>query len=136
MQTFFSIALGLMLAWCCSHYAKKKGRNPTTWFFLGILFGIFSLITLFILPAIKPKGEPLSEEPAAPKPPELTLLFPLQAEKFWYYLDEEKKQLGPMSFSALSKAWKEGIVREVTFVWYEEMENWKHFKDVIKTQQS
>lgn len=136
MQTFLSIALSLVLAWACCHYARRRGRNPTRWFILGALFGIFALITLFILPIYKLKSNQVSEEPTSPKAPELTALFPLHAEKLWYYLDEQKKQFGPMSFSALNKAWSDGEVRDLTFVWNEEMENWKHLKDVIQPQPS
>ncbi len=137
MQTFLSIALSLVLAWICSHYARRRGRNPTTWFILGALFGIFALITLFILPVYKLQQNQISNAPMPQqRTPELAALFPLHAEKLWYYLDEQKQQFGPMSFSALNKAWNEGEVRELTFVWNEEMENWKHLKDVIQPQPS
>jgi hypothetical protein len=134
MQTILSIALGLVLAWSCSHYAKQRGRNPVIWFFAGALFGILALITLFILPPRKAINKQVSDEPTAPKAPLLTTISPLHVDKIWYYLDQQKKQLGPMSFDALNKAWNEGVVGEQTFVWNEAMENWQYFKDVIHFQ--
>ncbi len=137
MQTFLSIAFSLVLAWGCAHYARRRGRNPTTWFIAGALFGIFALITLFILPVLKAADKKVVVElPSAPKAPALTIISPLHTEKLWYYLDEQKKQFGPMSFDALNKAWNEGAVRERTFVWNEAMENWQHLKDVIQLQPS
>lgn len=31
--------------------AVKKGRNPTTWAVLGVLFGVFAVIVAWVLPA-------------------------------------------------------------------------------------
>ncbi|MBS0605220.1 MAG: DUF4339 domain-containing protein [Verrucomicrobia bacterium] len=136
LQTFLSIALSLVLAWGCSHYAKRRGRNPMIWFAAGALFGIFALITLFILPVRKAAAKQVPEGPTVSKAPTLALLSPMHAEKFWYFLDDQKKQFGPMSFDALTKARLEGTVGEQTFVWNEEMENWQRFKDVIQPEQS
>jgi hypothetical protein len=136
MRTLFSIAMNLILAWGCAHYAKSRGRNPTTWLIAGIFFGIFALVTLFILPVRRVVAASRTSTAAAPKVvPVLRVISPLHAEKLWYYLDEQKKQFGPMSFHALSAAWGEGAVREQTFVWNEEMENWQRFKDVIALPQ-
>jgi hypothetical protein len=134
MQTFLTILLSLVLAWGCSHFAKKRGRNPTNWFIAGLFFGIFALIVLFLMPIRKPEAQ-VSPEAQLALPP-LTILQPDHIGKLWYFIDEEKKQLGPMSFDALSKAWTEGKVREKTFVWNESMENWRQFQDVIKPAQS
>jgi hypothetical protein len=129
MYILLNIALSLFLAWCCSLSAKKRGRNPSTWFIAGAFFGIFALITLFILPNRNAGKVPVG--PSAPKAPPLEAISPLHAEKMWYYLGEQQEQFGPMSFHALSRAWNEGLVREQTFVWNEAMENWLHFRDVI-----
>jgi hypothetical protein len=139
IQTFLSVTLSLILAWGCAHYAKQRGRNPTIWFITGALFGIFALIILFVIPARKMEGKTskggTTKEPTAPQPM-LAIISPLHTEKLWYYLDEQKNQFGPMSFHALNKAWNEGSVRDRTFVWNEAMENWQHFKDVIKLQET
>ncbi len=132
MQTLFSVAVSLILGLACGHYAKRRGRGPIPWLVMGGLFGIFALIALFILPNLK--KQKTSKKPTVVEPTKLTATFPLHAEKLWYYLDDEKKQMGPMSFSGLSKAWDEGVVREVTLVWNEGMQNWQHLKEVAKWQ--
>jgi hypothetical protein len=132
-QTFLSIALSLLFGWGCAYYARRRRRDPKLWFFAGALFGILAFITLFILPIPLPKNN-APKGLAPPKFPQLAALAPLHADKLWYYLDTEKKQYGPMSFHALGTAWKEGSVREQTFVWNEEMENWQYFKEVIEIQ--
>jgi hypothetical protein len=136
MQTFLSIVLGVILGWGCSYYAKRRGRNPTPWFFAGLFFGIFALLILFILPVRKAGEKTVAQAPSAPKPAPLTTIFPLHAGKLWYFLDEQKAQFGPMSFDALSKARHEGKVQEQTYVWNETMENWQRFQDVIQAAAS
>jgi hypothetical protein len=134
-QIFLSVALSLVFGWGCAHYAARRGRNPKFWFFAGALFGILALIVLFVLPTPQVKNSiRLSKKPDVPTPPLLATILPSHADRFWYYLDGEKKQLGPMSFSALNKAWNDGSVLEQTFVWNEEMENWQYFKDVVELQ--
>lgn len=100
------------------------------WFVTGGIFGILGLLALFILPSRKKTR--VLEKPTVVLPPTFTLLSPLHADKFWYFLDKEKQQYGPMSFNALSKAKIEGTIGEQTYVWNEEMDNWKRFKDVIQ----
>lgn len=129
MQTFLIILCNFLWALGCGYYANKRGHNPTNWFVAGLLFGILALIVLFLLPARK-KKEMVQSEPILPI---LTILQPDHIGKLWYFIDEEKKQLGPMSFDALGKAWQEGKVREKTYVWNEAMENWREFQDVIKS---
>lgn len=129
MQMMMSIAFSLLLAWSCGHYAKRRGRNPTTWFVAGAFFGILALIALFIFPVRKPNEKPIATQPID-KTPSLTATCPIQAQKLWYYLNDNKEQFGPMSFNALSKAWLDGSVQEQTFVWNEEMENWQPLKEV------
>lgn len=129
MQTFLSIVLGLVLGWGCGHYAKRRGRNPKTWFIAGLFFGVFALITLFILPIRKIKAL------SPPKPAPLKAISPLHTEKLWYFLDEQKTQFGPMSLDALSRACHEGKVQGQTFVWNEAMENWQRFQEVIEPAQ-
>lgn len=139
VQTLISIALSILIAWFCGYHARRRGRNPTIWFVAGAIFGIFALITLFIFPVRKAQDKrenmDMPIDPTIPKIPTLMPIFPLHKEKLWYYLDEQKKQFGPMSFDRLNKVWSDGAIREHTFVWNEAMENWQPFKDVIQTQE-
>jgi hypothetical protein len=135
MQTFLSILLSLILGWGCSRLARQRGRSPLNWFIAGLFFGIFALIVLFILPARKRNETSISGNPSE-KTPKLTVLAPSHEEKLWYFLDEQKTQIGPMSFDALSKAWNDGKVQQHTYVWNELMDNWQQFQEVIKPLQA
>ena len=87
MNIPITILCWLALSAFCYHTAKKKGRIPWAWFYLGLFFGIFALITLYILPSrsahlalAKKPADPLSDMP----PPIPNLL--------WYYLDADNEQ--------------------------------------------
>jgi len=127
--SILSIIISFFLACQCGHCAKRKGRDATVWFMAGAFFGIFALLILLFLPARK-----LNKIVAAPIAPDTPFeaLSTLHTEKFWYFLDEHKTQYGPMSFTALKSAWNKGTIREKTFVWNEEMENWKPLKEVVR----
>lgn len=136
MYTFFSVLLWLIIGAICSRTAKQRGRSPSLWFFLGILLGVIGLIILYILPpkkivlATAPSSPPLSPPLIEDTPslartesaPETTIL--------WYYLDEGNKQFGPMSFHALQTAWDEDQITSTTYVWNEQMENWKTLGEI------
>ncbi len=127
--TILSLVISFLLGCQCSHLAKRKGRDPTVWFMVGAFFGIFGLLVILFLPARK--SIKLLTVPTVPEPP-FEALSLLHAEKFWYFLDEKKTQYGPMSFSALKTAWNKGTIQEKTFVWNEEMDNWKPLKEVVR----
>jgi|ERR1700722_7469427 len=134
MHTFLSILLSLMLGWGCSQLARQRGRSPLYWLIAGALFGIFALIVLFLLPMRKRQAPSI----AIPVQtiPKFAILSPSHQEKLWYFLDEQRAQVGPMSFDALGKARNEGKVGENTYVWNEAMENWQRFQEVIKPLQT
>jgi len=136
MQTFLSVLLSFILGWGCSRLARQRGRKPLNWFIAGLFFGIFALITLFILPTRRRIETSNSENLLSQKIPKLAILSPSHEEKLWYFLDEKKTQIGPMSFDALSKAWNEGKVQEHTYVWNESMDNWQRFQEVIRPVQA
>jgi hypothetical protein len=136
MQTFLGILLSLTLSWGCSHLARQRGRSPLNWFIAGVFFGIFALILLFILPIRRRSEASRSEIPVSQKISKPTALSPSHEEKLWYFLDENKIQVGPMSFDALSKAWNEGKIQENTYVWNDLLDNWQRFQEVIKINES
>ena len=121
--------MSLVMGFSCAHFARRRGRNHKTWFIIGLLFGIFGLIALFLFPIRKP--QPLGEQAPAPMP-KLAAISSDHSDKLWYFLDEQKAQFGPMSIDALSREWREGKVGEQTYVWNETMENWARVQDVLK----
>ncbi len=82
--------LNLLLFWLffgilSSHLAKKKGRNPRIWFFIGLLFGAFGVALLYLLPLFeKLKAKKAVVQPK-PLPPQS------QRRDFWSYLDTTHK---------------------------------------------
>jgi len=127
MYYFYSFLLGLCNAFLCAHYAKRRGRNPFNWFIGGAFFGLLALATLFLLPRKR-----ALVVASTPKPPLLEPLSLSHVGKLWYYLDREKKQQGPMSLEALSKAFFSGEIEEKTYVWNEAMDSWKHLADLLR----
>jgi hypothetical protein len=146
MQNFLLFILCLAVGGATYHYAKQRGRNPQGWFIIGFLFGIFGLLFLFLLPSKKnlpqqqsqkkgSQGVPLDEPQMKSRllqNPLIEAIDPAHISKLWYYLDGANQQFGPMSINALSNAWQEGKVTIKTYVWNEELENWRHFEEVLK----
>lgn len=50
MDLIISVAVWCLFGWACYSQAQKKNRNETLWAVLGVLFGIFALIVLLLLP--------------------------------------------------------------------------------------
>src|ERR1700735_1974676 len=127
MQYFYSFLFGLVNAFICAYFAKKRGRNSLYWFMGGVFFGLFALGTLFLLPIRKIAAQVKSDASA----PLLQAVAPEQASKLWYYLDQTKQQYGPMSLDALGKAWNDGKLHVHSLVWNEDLESWKKLEEVV-----
>lgn len=125
---FLSLFIGILFATHCYQRAKERGRNPIAWSIAGMFFPIFALLFLYLLP---PRS---STMPQRTRPPEPTI-YPkedAQVHKFWYYLNEENAQFGPMSFDAIKRAWKAGKVTSCTLVWNEDFSEWKRLEAVVE----
>lgn len=110
-----------------AYLAYKRGKNPYTWFAVGFFFGLIGVFALFFASGQK-KTTPL---PTAAEP-----IYTIQgpADKFWYYLDPTHQQQGPMSRDSLTTAWKEGKLTLSTYVWHEELPDWKPLKETVKLE--
>lgn len=142
MYPLFSVLFWLILGGACFYVAKQRGRNPTAWFAIGIVLGIIGLILLYILPSKKTlnaspslavsKGQK-EEISVNPNDSAASLLPPSPPSfhsKLWYYLNEENKRYGPMSFNALNQKWIDGDIKCDTYVWNEEMSDWKLIEEL------
>jgi len=119
LMIFSALAMGGIAA----YLAKRKKKDPFLWFCIGAFFGLLGVLYLYFFakPAKKTEEPPLSTVVKASTLP----------QKFWYYLDQENHQFGPMSFEALNQAWKDGKVSINTYVWNEDLESWKPFGELI-----
>lgn len=122
------IVSAIVIGSLSSYLAYRRGRNPYGWFAIGFLFGILGVFAIFF--AAGKKKAPM----AADVKPEPIFYIDGPADKFWYYLDSMQKQLGPMSRDALTSAWKEGKVNLTTYVWHEEMADWKPLKETLRAE--
>ena len=112
-----------------AYLAHKRGRNPYIWFCIGAFFGILGAFVIFFMPSRKkalPKTTKLEVPENLPMP---AINGP--ADKFWYYLNPEHKQIGPMSLDGLTNAWRQGKISLTTYVWNEELPEWKLLQDLL-----
>ncbi|TXI40273.1 MAG: DUF4339 domain-containing protein [Nitrosomonas sp.] len=52
MNIIVIILASLLIGLLTSHLAQKRGRDSLTWFIVGILMGVFSLLLLYLLPSV------------------------------------------------------------------------------------
>lgn len=52
MEGLITLILWGALGFVCMKIAQKKGRNPTRWLIVGIIFGIFAVLIVALLPHI------------------------------------------------------------------------------------
>lgn len=136
MQMLFGLTLWMLIAFLNAYVAQTRGRDPLAWFMIGVVFNVFSLLALLILPKLEPKsdeqlGEPVDlnaeEETETEKDEDMMTTY---ASKQWYYADQEYKQQGPVQYKILKGIFLRGDVNHNTFVWYEGMPKWERIKDV------
>lgn len=127
MTLFISIALWLIIGATSAYYAQLRGRDPISWFVIGMLLGVIGLLILFFLPQLEQKVVP-----------EDTLLEPLpvapvgQSIRFkeWFYLDPHHVQQGPISFLALERLIDQGYLKHSSLIWSEGMEGWSPVESI------
>lgn len=127
MSTQLMLFMTLVMGGAAAYLAKQRKKDPFLWFFIGSFFGLLGVLYLYFF-AKSPKKDP---ETAVQTPPTPIKLAPPASQKYWYYLNPENQQFGPMSYDALNQAWKEGKISVETYVWNEDLENWKLFGELI-----
>jgi len=128
--TFFAALLTGLLG---AYLAHKGGRNPYIWFFICFLFGIFGILGAFALFVISSRKKKLPKDKQKISTLQLSVPPTIEgpSDKFWYYLNPEHKQVGPMSLAGLTNAWRQGKISLTTYVWNEELPGWKPLQDLI-----
>jgi hypothetical protein len=131
MLNLITVAFGIIFALICRNYALARGRNPYAWTIVGFLFGFLGLIILFVLPNKKKRSLVQQQIDALPPLTVTNSPIPPATYRPWYYLDQQNLQQGPMSFQTLKNAWKEGKLNSTTYVWNEDLHEWKALGEVV-----
>lgn len=117
----FILLISFVMGSLAYYLAKKRGKRPYLWFWCGFFFGLLGVLCLYFLnPKQKKQEIPPIKAPVDPF-----------ANKIWYYLDQDMKQLGPMSASALKEALEKGIITSSTYLWHSELDDWKLLEELL-----
>lgn len=124
MELFVVILSWLVFGGAASYFASQRGRDPFAWFMIGMLLGILGLLLLFLLPPLEEaKDEAVTEESVGEAVPVAS--EPAERLSVWFYLDNNRTQVGPVPFNTLKRAWDNKEVTGDTLVWREGMGEWK-----------
>lgn len=118
IQIISAVIFGMIAA----YLAHRNKKNPYIWFFVGFFFGLIGLFFLFFLPKIKKQQQHPDPGP----------LFRGPSDKLWFYLDPTHEQVGPVSFKAITEALIKGTISKSTYVWHEDLSEWKRVKEFIQ----
>lgn len=113
-----------------AYLARRRGKNPLFWFFIGFFFGLFGVLFLFLTDRVNPKAKKREKE--SPSTIDITpRIHPLYKDLCWHYLDSERKEQGPMSFDALCRAHQEGKIGRKSYVWNPRLDGWKFLEEFL-----
>ena len=118
METFL-VSFWFILGIICARMARKRGKNPYLFFSIGLLFGILGIAFLYFFGQHKKVETVL--QPTRITPTSFSL---------WYYINQENKTCGPVSFTVLEDELRIGVLNPSTYVWSEEFDHWKQIKDL------
>lgn len=126
MNAYYMLAISVGIGIVGSFLAAQRGKNPYLWFCVGLLFGVLGLFAIFI--PLKKKEIQNSDKRSGK-----TSLSYIEGPSgcFWYYL-EGAEQRGPMSLVALTQAWEKGEIAPSTYVWNEDLPEWKVLQELIR----
>jgi len=127
MAVLLSVLVWLTLGYVTSRVAIQRGRDPTMWFGLGMLGGIFALAALFIMPVVEESEEKNGSAGLVSEVENEESEF---EEAQWFFLGVDEEQKGPVEYRDLLMVWDDGVVKEETYVWRDGMEEWLHVADI------
>ncbi len=118
-----TLLVSIIFGMLSSYMAHSRKKNAYLWFFIGFIFGIFGFFALFL----SPKQKIIKKIPTPPVP---VLEGPV--DKFWFYLNHSREQIGPVSYNAISKAIESGQLSKTTYVWHENLTEWKKLEELYR----
>ena len=135
---FLSFFIAVLIGSLTAYLAKGRGRSPALWFCIGVLFGAFGVLALFLfkpqvatdekskeITVVGSEAKPINLEPSSQPTLEKAV-----TDLRWFYLDSQHQQYGPVTFAELELLWKEGKIGLSTYVWSEGMAEWNVIKDL------
>ncbi|NGX33486.1 MAG: hypothetical protein K1060chlam4_01555 [Candidatus Anoxychlamydiales bacterium] len=131
-NTVFPVICWLFCAINSSKLAYKRKRDTQLWFILGLLFGIVALAIIYFLKPLKSfkKNTQRISKRISTKPLINHFAVLKTDNNYWYYLDNTKKQIGPMSLEKLYDFYLKQKISNYTYVWNDTMDNWKKLKEI------
>lgn len=106
-------------------YAKRSGKNPIIWFFIGFFLGAIGIFA-FMFFGKKQKNKTTSSS-QTPQIPQLNLY-----KGAWYYALDGQIE-GPVSDYFIKEQFEKNALSTDTLVWHESMSDWAQLKDLLKT---
>ncbi|NGX31716.1 MAG: hypothetical protein K940chlam8_01092 [Chlamydiae bacterium] len=137
----FLLLVSLLFALLIQQAAKLRGRSPRLWFVLGICFGLLALVALYLLPQKSIKEEkviPVAvNNQAMPEEPKENDPSFIETPKnndasYWYFINQDKKTIGPMSFEHLCQEYFEGKLQQRTYIWADHMTDWERLESMSR----
>ena len=136
LDLFFLMLFAALTGALVAYLAKERGRGPAIWFILGFLFGLLALVLVLVLPAQQAKENIESKEAASPEKEgeeqgdRMKAFRPMQIRHHfydldWHYVDDKGENAGPITFEQLQGLWKSKGLSDQSYVWNEEMSEWK-----------
>lgn len=124
-----------VLAAGTAYFADKKGRSPFGWFLLTLLLGMIAPVLLYFLgeqPAVSTAKQSTATQPETSVKKNLSFATHID----WYYLDQNRQQVGPVSGSRLQELQDQGIIGPNTYLWKEGMESWQKMAGYLADTQA
>lgn len=140
-EFLIAMIMGIIWGFVCMLVAKKKGRDPRSWFLLGLFFSLFAFLILLLVPSSKAmeavalaKADVVQQERV--KNEALQPFMSTLSKRVWFYLDQKHSQVGPVDFEELKKKRSNGDISSKTYLWSEGMQDWKTLDNLsyLKTE--